>query len=188
MLALVGCGKKKAAPPPAASAATTPNDAMHAGLLPVPAKIELTAAKLDAFLKFHQDRTALYHQLLVKMTEVSRADAGVTDADRAQMLRATGQAEAKAREAAGLTVEEIRSIEAMVRPILQQRRMAQVLLGGTSAPSASKAPLTLEQKNARDLLEERAQFGNQNVDLIVAKADALLAAEQAWANVLAGKL
>lgn len=184
----------RAAPPTASAGAS-------GGMAPS-TPYALTPERLEAFLKFQKARTQIYGTMLGSLEKLARADAG---ADRqVEAMLAQAKAVEQARAQVGLSEQEVRSIEAMVSPILQKRQLAHAfdahgaltqwngMKGGLPADQRadldkSMGELQKQQDEASQLQEERRRFGDANVTLILSRENELTQNHQQWVRTLAGR-
>jgi len=103
-------------------------------------------------------------------------------------IEAKADADELARKRAGLTADDVVQIEAMVARVAS-RRMTYRLLGGDQPPLSPGDPEQLAnqpevaqavamqeklQKETQALREEREEFGNQNIDVLLTREGPLL--------------
>lgn len=163
----LGCRDKVVAAPPMSVDSS----------VPAPATVEwtLTLARLDAFLGYQRALLAL-----------ATADAGRKGA--APDLEQRAKFDERARQQAGLTDEEVEKIETMISQVAS-RRLAASLTGAEEAmpvmpPNAKpEAPEVLAEslakreklkKSSQSLEEERARFGDQNINVLLQRESEVL--------------
>ncbi len=196
LLALAACekgagGPAAAVPGPAASA-RPPSSAPE----PPASPTGLTAERLQAFVKYQQRMVDVFAQAQRDVRELdARADAGAYVGDGGALAMAGDavasmtrkrQAEAAARDQAGLTEAEVDAFEALVGDVVLKRQIAKTLnleatlkslerLRATlpkdqqSGVDPSLAELRKEHAELADLSEERRKYGAGSVDLVLSQ-------------------
>lgn len=157
--------------PPAATAAPTPD---AAGQEPV--EWTLTLSRLDGYLRYQR---ALIAQ--------APRDAGAGEAT----VEERAGFDERTRQEAGLSVEDVEKIEAMIS-VLASRRLATRMTGADEPvplPPQEKEKLSPEQteqlarsmtardtllKASKSLEDERARFGTRNIDVLLQREAELL--------------
>lgn len=170
----------------------------------------LTQEKLDAYVRYQKALITVYDGLLKGL---DRLPAAKPDAGRAsgilgsnealRLLESKAKAEEKARAEAGLSERDAREIERMVMAIINKRNMGRSFdpTGAIKQWEAMRDKLSPEQRAELDksindlkaqqeeivrLTEERKQFGDTNVDLILTREDELTQNYNAYMTRLSG--
>lgn len=185
---LAGCRKEEQAQQPAAPAAAKA-DSNSPPPLEDDAPYSLTAEKLEAFIGY-QRKMLEVHTSLAKGMQAMRAqvESGAPLEGKAalKVLEGKAQAEAKARQEAGLSEEEVNRISALVTEVISQRQLAVSLDLGSELKKLEALQARLEplqQKELAPQVEEmrrqvealermgplREQYGDANVDLVLTR-------------------
>lgn len=156
LLLLTACPKEKSSTPDAAAAAPV--------VRPSPRGPTLTPQVLDAYLQY-------------QAAWVGDSPEGARRLDRAAREQA-------ALKASGLTEEQITMIDEMVSAVIARRMLTQLSgsqalvpdVGNMPMPPEQKkamdqalAQLKLQQQAARELTDERKQFGSANIDVLLTR-------------------
>ena len=157
----------------------------------------VTRPKLDAYVGYQREMLRVQAELRGGLEGLAGglADGGAADAravDRSmKLIEAKAQAEAKAREAAGLSEADVNALGRIVTDVISQRHLAQVLrydeeLRATEALQAKLPPAqqqelaprvrTLREQEAglRGLAEVRRRHGDANVDVVLTREEDLV--------------
>lgn len=198
-----GCkGRPPAVPPERAPAAP-------AASAPVPSPSEpatpwvVTPERLDLYLAY---RDALLKGYLARADALQRLSAGSLDAGTPAALRdaktvidGQQELERRSREALGLSAEEIGRIQQLVSDVVTRRRLAEMIhydaqiqqfqalqaqLPPEQRPSLADTLASLEKQRdaSAKLTDLRARYGDANVDAVLAREQALFAAQDRWAQ------
>jgi hypothetical protein len=170
-LLLAGCPKP---------APNVPDAAVAAAVAPQPAggPFVLTPQLVDAYLKYQRDWRL-------------GGDGGRGGVDRAQREEA-------ALKASGLTDEQVMHIDEMVSAVVARRMVSQFTNNQGLMPDlaamgdqldaeqkkrleAAMAQVKAQQQAARDLTEERKQFGSRNIDVLLTREADLI---KAWTDMM----
>jgi hypothetical protein len=211
---LAGC-KKEAAPTPAGEEARVAADEGSPEALPEALEAfddskpyVLTQAKLEAYVGYQRQVLDSYAAMAKELQAVQArasvpgSDPGLSDAMKA--IESKAEAEAKAREEAGLSEEDVNRIGGVVMDVVTQRHMAAMLdLGGELKKlEAMQARLKPEQQKElapqleamRQRLQEmerlasvRKTHGDANVDLVLTREQELLRNYQDMLRSFGGK-
>jgi hypothetical protein len=170
----------------------------------------LTPEKLDAYVRYQKALVGIYDTLLADLDKLPPPPAkpgqkgSVASANAAmKMLEGKAKAEEKARTEAGLEERDAREIERMVTAILNKRHVGRTFdptsaIKQWEAMREKVAPeqraefdksiqeLKAQQQEVLQLTEERAQFGDGNVDLILTREGELWASYNAYLAKLTG--
>jgi len=172
----------------------------------------LTKEKLDAYVRYQKALIGIYDGLLTALEKLPatalKPDAGrgaVAGANAAmRVLEGKARAEEQARTETGLSERDAREIERMVMAIVNKRNMGRSFDPTTAikqweamrekVPADQRAELDksindLKEQQAElvKLSEERQQFGDANVDLILSREDELTQNYNAYLAKLTGR-
>lgn len=211
---LAGC-KKEAAPTPAGEAARVAADEGSPETLPEALEAfddskpyALTQAKLEAYVSYQRQVLDSYAAMAKELQAVQArasapgSDPGLSDAMKA--IESKAEAEAKAREEAGLSEEDVNRIDGMVTDVITQRHMlARLDLAGelkrheamlAKLEPAQQKELAPQLEAMRQRLQEterlvfvRRTHGDANVDLVLTREQELMRNYQDRLQALGGK-
>ncbi len=193
-LGLAGCRQNGPAAPP--TPGRSESAAAQRNLTEPPAQLVLTEAKVAGYLRYQEKMGELNGALLEGL---KKSDGG--EAAGLALLKRGARAEALAREEAGLSEQELTAIDDLAGAVLSKRvllktfdyeaQLKQMEQVKVSLPEdkGAEAEKAIEQLRAqrdalKNLSEERKQFGERNVELLLAQEKALM---QTWQRgVIAG--
>lgn len=170
----------------------------------IPAGFALNRQKLDRYLDYQRRLVPIYSELMKGMSQGGPASTGAsgraatTSPESGATLKRLAIDEERAREASGLSTQELEAIDRIVRDVIGRR-----LYGGTAVEEESvhrmemmkaKLPTQLQAETGRAIDEirksqesvkwlkgEREKYGSSNVDLVLSR-EAELA--QTWRATL----
>lgn len=206
-----GCKKSPATqgPPAGAPAAPKPGG-KPAEQAANPGRYTLSKDKLDGYVKYQQALIGIYDTLLKELEKVPPppADGGRPNAAEMnasmRILQNRAKAEEQARKDAGLSAEDVHEIEPVVTAVINKRSMARLF----DAEAAIKqweqmrksvsesqraeidrtiADMKKQQEETEKLTEERKQYGDANVDLVLTREEELIKNQNAYLQRLSGR-
>jgi hypothetical protein len=169
----------------------------------------LSQERLDNYIQYQKALIGIYDGLLKDLENLpakgggSRAASAANANGAMRVLESKARAEEKARSDAHLSERDTRQIEQMVMAVLHKRGMARSFDPSAAIkqwesmrdalPADQRADLDRsigelkqQQEEAMRLTEERRQFGDANVDLILSREDELTRGYEAYVNRLTG--
>jgi hypothetical protein len=154
----------------------------------------LTKEKVDAYVDYQRRMLAVYETSLKDMAALQgRVDAGVTGGAASSALliiEKKARSEREAREATGLSEDDVNDIAEVVTAVIAQRQLARTLgyaeevkrleaMQARLTPEQQKelAPQVAEMRSRAQALEAltelRQAYGSANVDLVLAREEEL---------------
>jgi len=160
--------------------------------------------KLDRYLAYQDATLKGYLATIAEAQKLSGpSDAGVHQAARGlALIRAQQAAEQAARERLGLTEAEVTQLQRVVSEVITRRKVASMVNYDAQLkqfetlraqlPADQRASLTetiasLQQQRDEtvQLTEERRQYGDANIDAVLAREKELAAAQDRWVQAVA---
>ena len=208
LFTLAAC--KKSSPPPARTPAAAPLDQPSEVAASSQGPYVLTSEALGRFLAYQKDMLQVYRGLAHDVGALEAATDGGSAAvgteamrDSLHLLERRAKAEEIAREKAKLSARDVTEIERMVGAVLSKRKLSATLpLDQTIAQfesleaklpkdqqlqiEKSIAELKAQKADVENLTDEKKQYGEANVKLILAHEQALAAGWDAWVSALTG--
>ncbi|MBU8899882.1 hypothetical protein DRW03_33000 [Corallococcus sp. H22C18031201] len=191
--------ESQAAEAGAASRPTTPGESEE------PRPYAVTPQKLDAYVGYQRRMLEVYGSLMRGLQDMgSLMDAGTGEARAGlKLIERKAKAEAEARQAAGLSEDDVNGIAEIVTAVISQRQMGRTLQFEEELKKleALQARLPQEQRSQlapqvdsmrrqvetfQKLPQVRSQFGDASVDAVLAREEDLTRNYQDMLKAFAG--